>query len=682
MIMKRILFAMTMMLVLATSSLYAQKMHNQLDFPEINQFQMPEMTTFQLANGIKFYLVENNELPLISVSALIRAGSYMDPADKIGLASLTADLIRSGGSTNWPYERLNSHLESKAASIETSFGLTSGRASMNILKEDFDEILPIFLDVISNPAFPDNLIDVSKTQLRSSITRRNDNAGGVASREFYNLIYGKESVYARTMELSHVDAITKEDMQQFHRQVMVGQNMMISVIGDFDAADMRNKLENAFNSISAGTANELNLPDINYDFESSINFVAKNDVNQSNIYIGHIGGLRSNPDYTSLQLMNEILSGGFSGRLLQVIRTDLGLAYSAGGAYISNPLYEGPFFVTLGTASANTADAVAATKNEIKRMHENGVTQSELDAAKDRILNALVFRYTSRAAVLNERVSNEYFDLPADAFNKYIAEVQSATVQDVNDAAREYLRPDALRVLVVGNENEMGDQLKSMGTVNVIDITIPKPEVVRSEPAGDTNTGRTYLNQMTSALLPGGKESNTVVYNGAIAVGAMNIDAKITMTFPGRLIQELNTPQGQITVAYENGSGIMRMGPNEQPLPGAQVEALEKELNRHYLAVAFGSDVANVEFTGMDENGLAMLFFPELNMTFYVDTANGLPAKHVVKEFNPMAGQEIETVTTYGDWTLAEGVYMAYTAESSMNGNPAGKATITSHMVE
>ncbi|HAC16051.1 MAG TPA: hypothetical protein DCE78_08930 [Bacteroidetes bacterium] len=682
MIMKRILFAVTMMLVLATSSLYAQKTHDQLEFPEINQFQMPDVTTFELNNGIKFYLVENNELPLISVSALIRAGSFMDPADKIGLASLTGDLIRSGGSTNWPYEQLNAFLESKAASVETSFGLTSGRAAMNILKEDFDEMLPIFLDVIRNPAFPDNRIDVSKTQLRSSITRRNDNAGAVASREFYNLIYGKESVYARTIELAHVDAITKEDMQQFHRRVMVGQNMMISVIGDFDSAEMRTKLEQAFNSIPAGTANELNLPDINYEFESNVNFVAKNDVNQSNIFIGHIGGLRSNPDYSSLQLMNEILSGGFSGRLLQVIRTDLGLAYDAGGAYISNPLYEGPFYVTLSTASANTADAVAATKNEIQRMYQDGVTQSELDAAKDRILNTLVFRYTSRAAVLNERVSNEYFGLPADAFNKYIAEVQSATVEQVNQAAREYLRPDALKVLIVGNENEMGDQLESLGDVNVIDITIPRPEVVRSEPAGDTETGRKYLNQMTSALLPGGKDSNTVVYNGVIAVSGMNIDAKITMTFPGRLIQELNTAQGLITVAYENGTGVMRMGPNQQQLPAAQVEGLENELNRHYLAVAFGSDDTSVEFTGMDENGLAMLFFPDLDMTIYLNTETGFPAKLIVKEFNQTAGQEMESVTTFADWTESGGVNMAYTAEMTVNGNPAGKATITSHSVE
>src|SRR5690606_30787157 len=115
------------------------------------------------------------------------------------------------------------------------------------------------------------------------------------------------------------------------------------------------------------------------------------------------------------------------------------------------------------------------------------------DAAKVRILNTLAFRYTSRASVLNERISNEYFGLPTDAFNKYIAEVQAATVEDVNRAASEYLRPDALKVLIVGNENEMGDQLASLGEVNTIDITIPRPQAVRSEPKGDTEAGQNYL---------------------------------------------------------------------------------------------------------------------------------------------------------------------------------------------
>ena len=680
--MKKVILSLFTLMVIASTSAFAQKTHDQLEFPPINTFNMPDVTTFELRNGIKVYLVENNELPLISMTMLVRAGSFMDPADKVGLAGMTGQLIRGGGSESMSYTDLNELLEAKAASMETGFGLTSGSASMNILKEDFDELLPLFLDLIQNPAFPEDRIETVKTQMRSSILRRNDDPSGIASREFNKLIYGPNSVYARSMELAHVDAITADDMRAYHEQVFVGRNMYVAVIGDFNAREMRRKLETALAVIPAGTANQLNLPEVDYDFNSSVNFIAKNDVNQSTIYLGHIGGRRMNPDYAALQLMNNILSNGFSGRFMMEIRTNLGLAYGVGGAYQSLALYDGRFFATLSTASQNTAQAVEATINEIRKMKDSGVTQKELDDAKDRIFNSLAFQYTSRASVLNERISNEYNGLPADIFNQYIEQVRGVTVEDVNRVASEYLRPDDMHILIVGNENEMGDQLASLGDVNRIDITIPRPEAAprAAESTGDTEAGRNYLTQMATAVLPGGAVSG-VEYEGAIAVQGMNIDSKITMTFPDGLKQELNTPQGLIVVEYANGGGNMSMGPNSQPLPAMQVEALKKELDRHYLSVALAAETAAVEFTGMDEDGLAMLFLPDQNMTFYIDTESGLPVKLTVKEFNPMAGAEVESVTTYADWTVVDGVSMAYTAESSVNGNPAGKATITSHTV-
>jgi len=681
--MKKVILSLFTLMVMASTSAFAQKTHDQLEFPPINTFNMPDVTTFELRNGIKVYLVENNELPLISMTMLVRAGSFMDPVDKVGLAAMTGQLIRGGGSESKSYTDLNELLEAKAASMETGFGLTSGSASLNILKEDFDELLPLFLDLIQNPAFPEDRIETVKTQMRSSILRRNDDPSGIASREFNKLIYGPNSVYARSMELAHVDAITADDMRAFHEQVFVGRNMYVAVIGDFNTREMRRKLERALAVIPAGTANQLNLPEVDYDFDSSVNFIAKNDVNQSTIYLGHIGGRRMNPDYAALQLMNNILSNGFSGRFMMEIRTNLGLAYGVGGAYQSLALYDGRFFATLSTASQNTAQAVEATINEIRKMKESGVTQKELDDAKDRIFNSLAFQYTSRASVLNERISNEYNGLPADIFNQYIEQVRGVTVDDVNRVASEYLRPDEMHVLIVGNENEMGDQLASLGDVNRIDITIPRPEAAPRavESTGDTEAGRSYLSQMASAILPGGAISS-VEYEGAIAVQGMNIDSKITMTFPDGLKQELNTPQGLIVVEYANGGGNMSMGPNSQPLPAMQVEALKKELDRHYLSVALAAETAAVEFTGMDEDGLAMLFLPDQNMTFYINTESGLPVKLTVKEFNPMAGAEVESITTYADWTVIDGVYMAYTAETFVNGNPAGKATITSHTVQ
>jgi zinc protease len=679
--MKKFLF-LSMLMVFIATALNAQKFHDQLEFPEINRFQMPDVVTFELPNGIRFYLVEDNELPLININIRLRAGSYMDPTDKIGLASMTGELMRSGGTSTYPFNELNALLEMKAASIESSFGQTSGTAAMNVLKEDFDELLPVFIDVLKNPAFPDERITLSKTQRNSNISRRNDNAMSVAGREFLKLIYGAESPFARSSEYATVDAISRDDLVSFHRDVVVGSNMYVGVIGDFNIADMRRKLEAAFSTIPAGTPNELNLPSTDYQFESSINFVAKNDVNQSTIYIGHIGGRRMNPDYAALQLMNEILSGGFSGRLLQVIRTDLGLAYNAGGVYQSSPLYDGAFFVTLGTASVNTAKAVEASIEEVRRLQRDPVTQKELDDAKDRILNSLVFRYTSRASVLFEQIANEYNGLPADAFNQYIDELTQVTVEDIQRVANNYLRPDAMKVLVVGNENEIGDQLSALGEVNNIDITIPRPQAAPVERTGDSEAGREVLQRMASTVIEEGTEFTSVKFSGSVNLGGMNMNATITMSPPNTYIQEISAPQGVITIALENGSAVMRAGPNEQPLPPMQAEALQKEIDRHYLSIAKLADEIDVDFIGVDEDGNANIFLPDLSLNLFINMESGLPVRMVVKEFNPMAGQEVESVVTYGNWTSAGGVKLAYTTEVTANGQAAGGATITSHEVE
>lgn len=681
--MKKIL-SLSMLLVFVASSAFAQKRHNEIEYPEINRFVMPNVTTFELRNGIKFFLVEDSELPLISLSMVVRAGSYMDPDDKVGLASLTGELIRSGGSQKHPYAELNRLLENRAASMETSFGLTSGGASMSLLKEDFDDLLPVFLDLIQNPAFPEDRISLAKTQRNSLIGRRNDNAGQVASREFQKLIYGANSPFARSTEYATIDAITREDMIAFHKNVMTGRNMLIGVIGDFNTRDMRRKLERAFGSIPAGTRNPLNLPPVNYEFKNEIHFVAKNDVNQSNIRIGHIGGRRSNPDFAAIQLMNEILSGGFSGRLMNVIRTDLGLAYDAGGAYQSNALYNGIFFVTLSTASATTAKAVEATIGELRRIQQEPVTQTELDDAKDRILNSLVFRYQSRSSVLFEQINNEYNGLPADAFNRYIDDLRKVTVADIQRVAKQYLRPDQLQVLIVGNENEMGDQLASLGEVNRIDITIPRPVVARQEVTGDATEGRNWLQRMSNALIADGVSFTKITYEGKENQGGMALDAKTSITFPTAIVQELTLPQGQIRVSIENGVGKMSMGPNEQQLPAAQVEAQLKQLERHYLNIALNAGEVSVEFLGAaeDDENLVKLYLPDTNTTYYLDSETALPVKSVVKEFNAMMGQEVEVTIKLSEWTEAQGVKMAYKSEVLVGGQAASSSIVTSHEIE
>lgn len=473
-IVKKLVLIPLVFLLVSVQLLDAQKRWDEIEYPPLNSFEKPDIEIFQLENGITFYLVEDDELPLINLRVLVRTGGVLVPNEKAGLQSIVGTVMRTGGTTSIDSDELNEMLENRAAQMETGIGFTSGSATMNVLSEDFEDLLPVFVDLLKNPAFPQEKIDLAKTQQKSSISRRNDNQSSVANREFRRLIYGPDTVYGRNVEYSTIDNITRNDLSAFHSQSFVGQNLMIGVIGDFKMNEIKPKLDAAFSPITSGEKLELEFPEVDYSFESSINFVDKRDVNQSYILLGHIGGMRENPDYAKLQVMNRVLSGGFSGRLFQVVRSEKGLAYSVFGSYGSNNFFPGTFTAGVMTQSSTTAEAITAVKHEIERLQQESISQEELENTIDRFLNSLVFEYDSRASVLNERISYDYAGLDPDAFDKLVEEIQAVTVEDVQEVAQKYLRPDALKILVVGNGSEIGDQLLQFGEVNEIDITIPE----------------------------------------------------------------------------------------------------------------------------------------------------------------------------------------------------------------
>ncbi len=447
----------------------------QFDYPPVNSFEMPDMEIFELDNGIRFYLVEDAELPLVRLNVMVRTGGILVPDDQVGLNQVAGEVMRSGGTEAYPSDELNRMLEDRAAVMETSIGFTSGSARMNVLSEDMESLLPVFVDLLINPAFPQERIDLAITQQESVISRRNDEQSAVAGREFQRLIYGEDSKYARRIEYATLDNFTREDIVDFHESSFVGANMMIGVVGDFETEAMKALLTEAFGDIPRGEPNELSFPEVDYEFESSVNFVDKSDVNQSYVLLGHIGGMRDNPDYAALQVMNRVLSGGFSSRLMQVVRSELGLAYSVFGSYGSGQYFPGTFTAGVMTASDSTAEAIDAVIGEIRRLRQEPVSQEELDQTLDEFLNSLVFQYTSRGAVLRERMENDYAGMPPDTFERLVEEIRAVTVEDVHDVAQRYLRPDALQILVVGNGAEVGDQLDAFGEVNEIDISIPPP---------------------------------------------------------------------------------------------------------------------------------------------------------------------------------------------------------------
>jgi zinc protease len=448
----------------------------QLQYAKLRDITVPEVQRVTLPNGMQLFLLEDHELPLIYVSAMIRTGSIYEPADKIGLAAITGTVMRTGGTTTRTGDQLDEQLEQIAASVETGIGRGAGSASMSVLKEDFDTGLSVLADVLMNPAFREDKIELAKINARTGIARRNDNPGGIASREFTKLIYGIDSVYARHAEYATIDSITRDDLVAFHKKFYHPNNTMMAVWGDFQSGPMIEKIKTAFKDWLKADVALPPVASVKYDFRSTVNAITKEDMNQSVIRLGHIGGLMNDPDYFSLLIMNEILGGGFTSRLFQNVRSRMGLAYSVGGAYAADYDHPGVFYVACQTKLTSTAQAIEAMLGEVRKMMQEEVTDEELALAKDGFLNSFVFNFESRGEIVNRLMTYAYYGYPADFLQRTKENVEKVTKADVLRVAKAHLQPDKVQILVVGKPDELDKPLTTFGEVKTIDITIPAPK--------------------------------------------------------------------------------------------------------------------------------------------------------------------------------------------------------------
>jgi zinc protease len=473
--MKKILLFFAFALLFAGASCTQQTARNYkgLKYPKLGDIKIPNIERVTLANGMQLLLLEDHELPLIDASAVIRTGSVYEPADKIGLAAITGNVMRTGGTTSKTGDQIDEELEQIAASVGTSIGLNAGSASMSVLKEDIDKGLAILADVLMNPAFAQDKIELAKIQARSSIARRNDNISSIAGREYNKLIYGPESVYARQKEYATINNITRDDLVAFHKKYYHPNNIILAVWGDFNTKEMVKKIEEAFKSWEKTDVKPAPMPQVEYQFRPTVNVARKDDVHQSSIYLGHIGGMMNNPDYFAQVVMNEILGRSFTGRLFKNVRSRMGLAYSVSGYYDADYDHPGVFYVVCQTKSESTVQAIRAMTEEVRKITQTEVTNEELNLAKEGYLNSFVFNFESKGDIIDRLMTYEYFGYPADFLQKTKTHIEKVTKTDILEVARRHLQPDKIQILAVGRPGDFDEPMSVFGPVHEIDITIP-----------------------------------------------------------------------------------------------------------------------------------------------------------------------------------------------------------------
>lgn len=665
----------------------AQKDYRELEFPPLNDIVTPTPTRVVLDNGIILYLVEDRRLPMINLSARIGVGAVNEPADKIGLAGIAGAVMRTGGSTSMSGDEIDETLEGLGASVETSIGTISGSAFMSVLKDNVDTVLPILADVLMNPAFPDDKIELEKVTARSTIARRNDDPTDMAFREYRKLIYGAESVYARQAEYATIDAITRDDLVAFHQAWYHPDNTMFGVWGDFDTDEMVKKISDVFGGWKKAGFERPDLPDVDYAFDSSVNYIEKDDINQSTVVLGHIGGVRSNPDYFALLVMNDILSGGFSGRLFRNVRSEQGLAYAVFGIYSANYTFPGIFYVACMTKSETTAQAIRSLTHEVERMKTDEITEEELNLAKDSFLNSFVFNFDTRREIINRQMTYEYYGYPQDFLEKTKTEVEKVTVEDVKRVARKYLQPDKVRLVVVGNGEDFEEPLSVFGEVNEIDVTIPVPAMEAPEATeDDVAMGRALMGRSKEAL--GGSEAfaavqsikQTATLTIVRPMGEMAIGVETLVSFPDKAKSTMSTPMGEITQLL-NGDQVWMINPMgaAQPAPPQMRDAMIEEMwgNLVYLFNRIDEAGLAIQHLGQEEiDGKAveaLLITPPGVSPFrlYLDAETMFPVKKAGQTVTQEGPTEIET--TLGDYRDVGDIKLPFKHTIVQNGQPGGE---------
>jgi len=472
---------------------------DQFKYPPLD-FKPPKAAEFRttLSNGLIVYIAEDHEIPWFEAtilspvisggggggggrgrgagaSDLAQAGgagggvgrSFLEPADKLGLDGLTGSIVRTGGTTTMTGDQINERMDFLAGTVTAT--------SLALHIRYVDEGLKIWMDLLNNPAFPEDRLQREKQAMLPGIRNRNRNIGGVASRTFQRLVYGDTSPIVADATEATINAVTRNDLVAWHKKYWGANNAILVVTGDFKKAEMLQKLEATFGTWRTAEKATPPWPKAEQPTRPGVYMVAPQGVtpNQGIIQIGQLGVTRDDPDFPAVDLMNYTLGGGsFSSRITKIVRTDNGLAYTANSSVPASIHYPGTFQAFCQTKNETVVFATQLMLNEIERMQAGEVTDADLKFAKAARLSAFPAMFTDVAGNLRNFASLELEGRPRDFYETYEARYGQVTLADVKRVAQKYLRADKLIIMIAGNIDECkagaGKMLPNQATIDAM----------------------------------------------------------------------------------------------------------------------------------------------------------------------------------------------------------------------
>jgi zinc protease len=407
-----------------------------------------------LNNGMVLLTSEQRAVPMVSIELMIDAGARYEAANQAGLANLTAKLLTYGTARRTAIQ-ISDTLDFIGASLEAGSGQDVATVSMTVLKKDLATGLELLADVLTQSTFPPAEIDRQKQAVIASIRAAEEEPGAVANKAFSSALF-PGSPYGRPVEGTEpsVKALQQKSLQEFFKRYYRPNRSIIAVVGDVSEQEIARALNTALHNWSKGEPGGKALVPTQIGAPQTVR--VNKDLTQANIVLGHNGMARGNPDYYALQVMNYILGGGgFSSRVMDSIRNERGLAYSV-YSYFAAEKSHGSFEFVMQTKNETALEAIRIARDEMRRIRDEPVSEQELNDAKDFLIGSFPLRFDTNRRVAGFLAQVEYFQLGLDYPDRYSDLIRKVTRADVQRVAKQYLQPERLITVIVGNAKKIG----------------------------------------------------------------------------------------------------------------------------------------------------------------------------------------------------------------------------------
>jgi len=417
---------------------------------QISQFKPVEPVRWELPNGLSVIYLKDSELPVAQGQLIIRGGSLWAEQYPIGTTSAMGDVMRTGGAGDLSADALDRELEKLAAGVSSSFSTEFGSISFSCLTSDLERVFKLFADVALRPRFEQDKLSLWKGQSLEAIRRRAEDPATVASIAFTQLVYG-DSAYGKVSRSRDISSVSRANLERLHSELVRPDGAILVVTGSAERSQVEELAQRYFLNWKPRGRRLPPPPPVNYEPKPGIYFITL-PFAQASVKSGHLGVPRLTPDYPAIDLFNEVFgSGGFGSRLMQKVRTELGLSYGVYGG-ISPAVVKGTNFIFLQTKAESAGSAINESIGVLDRLRTEAPGASELNEKRDAIANSFVFNFSSKGDIAGRLAKHELLGYPADYDASYLSKIAAVTPADVTKVASERWDPSKLVTVVVGND--------------------------------------------------------------------------------------------------------------------------------------------------------------------------------------------------------------------------------------